>query len=596
MGDTGGTEAPKKKRSRASRSPDDNSGDEGKKRGRPRVEKLDQSIADRRRTQIRMAQRAYRQRKESTLEDLRKRVSDLTNTIELMNKAFLDCRDRLATSGLADSQTQDMHETLEQYQNLMRCVRNPGEDMDHGIAPDLSQPSSSSAMAGKDAVRASAMEPKNVASWMDQTAVDSQAKTRISGAQCLGYTMYEPQGTKDINHAMVMLNKSDPQAVTSASPHHGTSNGPALSLGGFSLGPPDSFGVPATVTPPTTYSFNESTFAKRLHRACLEHAYQLLLDPQRRPATYGRVFKLSLMVKDRNKLILGIKALLSRPAHEDLDANATPIHVGGAGTHYPRRDANGTFRPKKDSWNLGLVGPKTLALLESAAGDNLTADMAVEVAGFEGEWFDPYDVEGYLMEKGIHINPACSFAQAEVVIKPSQSSVASSESTITGEAPKTPLDMTSSSDVPKPFDAEQLEFLNRGNVSPHKVDDWTAMNLSNVGYSDASTGSWMNFLQPSEASKQQQQTANLEAMSWQGSAEFLGGDVPGIGLGTLPQKPVGPKAQRQQQQQPNKKVILLDVNKFIKVLTISAVCIGRGPGFKRRDVDRALALASFDAF
>ena len=44
----------------------------------------------RRRTQIRMAQRAYRQRKESTLDELRKRVSDLTNTIELMNKSFLD--------------------------------------------------------------------------------------------------------------------------------------------------------------------------------------------------------------------------------------------------------------------------------------------------------------------------------------------------------------------------------------------------------------------------------------------------------------------------------------------------------------------------
>lgn len=91
---TNSTSSTRKRKARSTPSADENSGDDSKKRGRPRVEKPDQSAADRRRTQIRMAQRAYRQRKESTLEELRKRVSELTNTIELMNKAFLDHRDR----------------------------------------------------------------------------------------------------------------------------------------------------------------------------------------------------------------------------------------------------------------------------------------------------------------------------------------------------------------------------------------------------------------------------------------------------------------------------------------------------------------------
>jgi hypothetical protein len=56
-----------RKRARTSNASSDGD-DDGKKRGRPRVEKQDESAADRRRTQIRMAQRAYRQRKESTLE------------------------------------------------------------------------------------------------------------------------------------------------------------------------------------------------------------------------------------------------------------------------------------------------------------------------------------------------------------------------------------------------------------------------------------------------------------------------------------------------------------------------------------------------
>lgn len=91
---TNSTSSTRKRKARSTPSADENSGDDSKKRGRPRVEKPDESAADRRRTQIRMAQRAYRQRKESTLEELRKRVSELTNTMELMNKAFLDHRDR----------------------------------------------------------------------------------------------------------------------------------------------------------------------------------------------------------------------------------------------------------------------------------------------------------------------------------------------------------------------------------------------------------------------------------------------------------------------------------------------------------------------
>ena len=116
--------APKRKRQRPSKSPDG----EDKRRGRPRVEKQDESAADRRRTQIRMAQRAYRQRKESTLEELRKRVSDLGNTIELMNKAFLDCRESLYASSLSQDQMLDLHQVTLQFETFVKDARNPIEE------------------------------------------------------------------------------------------------------------------------------------------------------------------------------------------------------------------------------------------------------------------------------------------------------------------------------------------------------------------------------------------------------------------------------------------------------------------------------------
>ncbi|KAK5171208.1 uncharacterized protein LTR77_004352 [Saxophila tyrrhenica] len=118
---------PRKKRGRPSTSPDGDGDD--RKRGRPRVDKQDESAADRRRTQIRMAQRAYRQRKESTLEELRKRVSELTKTIEVMNNTFNVCSDRLYASSLTQDQMLDLNEVATKFEQLVGEARNPG---DHG--------------------------------------------------------------------------------------------------------------------------------------------------------------------------------------------------------------------------------------------------------------------------------------------------------------------------------------------------------------------------------------------------------------------------------------------------------------------------------
>jgi hypothetical protein len=72
------------------------------------------------------------------------------------------------------------------------------------------------------------------------------------------------------------------------------------------------------------------------------------------------------------------------------------------------------MRPRKEPWNLGIVSPQALATLEDAAKSGLSVDMTVEIAGYEGEWFDPYDVEGYLAEKGISLDPASPFAVIEL--------------------------------------------------------------------------------------------------------------------------------------------------------------------------------------
>ena len=57
-------------------------------------------MIQRRRTQIRLAQRAYRQRKETTISGLNNRVASLEKTIEDMQKTFLEFNDIALASGI----------------------------------------------------------------------------------------------------------------------------------------------------------------------------------------------------------------------------------------------------------------------------------------------------------------------------------------------------------------------------------------------------------------------------------------------------------------------------------------------------------------
>jgi hypothetical protein len=328
--------------------------------------------------------------------------------------------------------------------------------------------------------------------------------------------------------------------------------------------------------PLRTYSFQETTFARRLHRACAETAYHLLLDPRRRPAEYERIFKLSLLGRDRAKITAQLKSILDRGPHEDLDFWEAPhIHVGGAGTHYPRRDAYGNLLPKKVTYNVGRIGPQTLATLEQAARKNFSMDMTVELAGFEGEWLDPYDVQGYLEEKGIFIDPSSSFAEAQIVEWPKANEASVHQSTTAGSSissvseirvPTPPASHNSATfTVPgrsTPLTTSQVNIMiNEADVDFSKWDDSANLELTNVGYSDAQFGSWMNFLQPGESIRH----FNEDAAAWEGMdfeinpANVI---VPDVGPGMAP--PGAAVANSPTPEPVKRRSVLIDVSKLVK--------------------------------
>ncbi|KAK5114008.1 hypothetical protein LTR62_003131 [Meristemomyces frigidus] len=578
--------------------------DDSRAKGRPRVDKQDGSAADRRRAQIRMAQRAYRQRKESTLDELRKRVSELTTTAELMNKTFLELKDLLSINNSAGQKS--LWDTSLRFEQLMQAVRNPNEQ-----PPDLLAREAEDREEVTGASRIDMMST-NVPAWMDHSIVRrTQHTSALTGAALL-YGLIPEEKSTPASAPPAWMDGSPMAQASRASMLH-PAMGYDLVAGGKELATqnePNTYDIymeppsplelqlPGELASVKTYSFQETSFGRRLHRASMEAGYYASLDPSRSDRDVEKMFRLSCVGRDRAKLMLAMKDILARGANQSLDFTEAPlIHVGGAGTHYPRRDQDGVLQTRKTSYDLGPIGPQTLALLETAARNNLSTDMTVQVAGYEGEWFDPYDVEGYLEEKGIHIDSTSSFVEVRIDVH------ASELSTSSGSGPSTP-----------PFDSaatalglEKGEMMKPSALEPRLETDghkFSTTEFPDVGYSDAITGDWMTFLEPSQ---QDMNWLDFEGSSTQTPIELLqshnmatttnqslhtANDLSALDFDAPPHIP--PPTPPRSNTSAKEKSVMIDVAKLLKSLIKSGACLGRTPGYRRDDVDRALAWASFE--
>jgi hypothetical protein len=161
---------------------------------------------------------------------------------------------------------------------------------------------------------------------------------------------------------------------------------------------------------PYTYSFEETTFARRLQRAAIERGFHLINDATMRPAAFLHVFRLSLLYHTRDTLLMKFRRALSKTTDEPLETFQTPfIHLGGAGMHYN----TGRIR------NGYIVKPGPLqrqAILESTESPGAMVDIDLDLSEYEGEWFDSNDVEGYLNEMGLLVNPQSSFVEGRIVL------------------------------------------------------------------------------------------------------------------------------------------------------------------------------------
>lgn len=178
------------------------------------------------------------------------------------------------------------------------------------------------------------------------------------------------------------------------------------------------FNPAITIQPSMAYYFPGvyASFARRLGLSTLERAFHLACNIQTRPQAAQRKFHFLLSRWSPFELREKFSRMLaSTSSSGPMDVDVPGIALGGAGTHYPRRDAFGNMSISPNSCTVYAVNGQLLGRAVNHTDSDLSHEMTVDLAGFEGEWLDAGDVEGYLREKGIVLDPHASVVEGEVL-------------------------------------------------------------------------------------------------------------------------------------------------------------------------------------
>lgn len=222
----------------------------------------------------------------------------------------------------------------------------------------------------------------------------------------------------------------------------------------------------------------------------------------------------------------------------------------------------------KNTWTIRSVGPleRHMIRLESVI-DGQTQDLqGIDMSGLQGEWFDAHDVQGYL-EEHWHCKIDARSSFAECLIDDDSAPLWERET----RSPSLSRGSTASnSDVSTP---PALPPYN-----PYQSSFGLPMSLDGGPLSNC-------FPTPTKHSLPEvsfDQTLGLDL-----APGFDMGFAGRSGHGMLGSNLMGEAEQVPPLKQTTKKAAWVDVQKLMDILMKGAVCLGRAPGFRRKDVDKA---------
>lgn len=189
---------------------------------------------------------------------------------------------------------------------------------------------------------------------------------------------------------------------------------------------------------PESLAFTEVTFGRRLQRTAIQTGYQLITMANPPKDLFAKIFGFCLLFEPVDKIRDRLGRSLDRTRNENLNYWGAPFWaLGGMGQHGLGRaggdvagggggggDAaegccgpvgnQGTEDVEKHGFNSDFsVGPfdaKTTGVRDRRLGPH----MRITLPGFQGDFYDPEEVELYLQGKGVVIRPGQDYVTAEV--------------------------------------------------------------------------------------------------------------------------------------------------------------------------------------
>lgn len=374
----------------------------------------------RRRTQIRLAQRAYRDRKETAIQTLEKKVSSLQDSNEEMSRAFVGLYDAAVAQGLLVSAPdfgRDLRAAAERFVALARRAGD-AESVDDGSV---------------ESERLSD-EPE---AWSSQRHARSTSGDAGLGAgstspeQPVSPTWAEPRNATYplLSDIMPLSTARDCRATSGPRPTD-IALRPSPHPTQVGMSHDASPGIPPPFAPPT-HTHQERTFGRRLQRSALEQGLLLLHLPTPPPHIYAGVFGFCLLFESREDIVKRVTDAVSRSPQRTLDCWDRPFwRLGGAGesfgfvsADFSDGSSSGGEPPVGNqgcegavpAGGVGAMGPFG-ADVEEVRDLRVDARMRMLVPGFEGDFFDPGEVEVFLRRRGVFIPPASDFVTAEINI------------------------------------------------------------------------------------------------------------------------------------------------------------------------------------
>ncbi|KAF4218942.1 hypothetical protein CNMCM5878_004155 [Aspergillus fumigatiaffinis] len=326
-----------------------------RRRGRPRTVTEYEKAPDRRRNQLRVAQQAYRRRKETTIADLQTRVQELESGIEELSQSFVSFIDLLLE---ADVLMKYPHVTSAFHKIMQQCVSLARSGYDE---PD--QASLANAMLNSSR-KLSATQ--NINRNYNPVVAEADALPTIDK------TTQPSLATRNqwpVSRLPPSLSYQDQAILSSAV----VISSPTIP---FSLFPRPSLAtLPTTICSSSLMGQGRRTLSHRLVRECCENGYQLLINSFGNGQKVQAIFGKQLNTSERNLMISEFYAALHSEPWDMIELRTKVL---------------GIFHSKRntDSPEQLAISPQTRQTDNEYAYD---------------EWLDASEVQTFLLEKGIQI-------------------------------------------------------------------------------------------------------------------------------------------------------------------------------------------------